>query len=381
MVSYLVRNHLNDDWTSDPYFDFKSEAEQVALVGCDSDCYILEKAADLDAYGKTIDGLAGTADAIFGFVSYQCFNVGARADDRWPLAIFCAATRRQMPIYASRSRERNARPVVDDADSRGRYARQVLAASEWIAKAPRQHRRVTLSRTVPIGEDVDVARSFSSYRPFGVTRSFALGVRGLRIVGHSPELLVSGTAKEFDTYKLSGTAARALSEHDDKLLLSDMLTSRRLTEEHAGAVVATSRRLASIGDVSVGHRDVLELRRIRHFVTKFTTRPRLSRSLWAILRAATPSGAYPERGGIELINELEEAARGPYYGLLGFADSSGRVEFVQVLRSVFLCSEAYVGERQWYTQVGAAITGLSDPAEEVVETQLKLSEIEYVPRA
>ncbi len=87
-------------------------------------------------------------------------------------------------------------------------------------------------------------------------------------------------------------------------------------------------------------------------------------ALLAGLPAGTVSGA-PKVRAMEIIDELEPVARGPYAGAVGYLDFSGNIDTAICLRTVVTD-----GQTAW-VQAGAGIVADSDPATEYEETMNK----------
>jgi anthranilate synthase component 1 len=88
-------------------------------------------------------------------------------------------------------------------------------------------------------------------------------------------------------------------------------------------------------------------------------------ALVAAFPAGTLTGA-PKIRAMQLIDELEPLARGPYGGAAGYIAASGDLDFAIAIRSV-----VHVGDVA-YLQSGAGIVQDSDPAREHDECQHKL---------
>ena len=82
------------------------------------------------------------------------------------------------------------------------------------------------------------------------------------------------------------------------------------------------------------------------------------------LPAGTVSGA-PKVRAMEIIDELEPIARGPYAGAVGYLDFSGNVDTAICLRTVVLA------DGMAWVQAGAGLVYDSDPALEYEETMNK----------
>lgn len=84
----------------------------------------------------------------------------------------------------------------------------------------------------------------------------------------------------------------------------------------------------------------------------------------ACFPAGTVSGA-PKVRAMEIIDELEPEARGPYAGSVGYFSFSGNMDMAITIRTIFL------KEKSAYAQAGAGIVADSVPEKEYEETKNK----------
>jgi anthranilate synthase component 1 len=87
-----------------------------------------------------------------------------------------------------------------------------------------------------------------------------------------------------------------------------------------------------------------------------------------LLRATFPHGTVsgaPKVRAMEIIDELEPTARGPYAGAVGYLDFSGNVDTAIALRTLVVA-----GGKAW-VQAGAGIVADSDPSSEYLESMNK----------
>ncbi len=87
-----------------------------------------------------------------------------------------------------------------------------------------------------------------------------------------------------------------------------------------------------------------------------------------VLRATFPHGTVsgaPKVRAMEIIDELEPVARGPYAGAVGYIDFSGNIDTAICLRTVVAA-----GGKAW-VQAGAGLVADSDPTAEYEETMSK----------
>jgi anthranilate synthase component 1 len=84
----------------------------------------------------------------------------------------------------------------------------------------------------------------------------------------------------------------------------------------------------------------------------------------AVFPAGTVSGA-PKVRAMEIIDELETGARGPYAGAVGYFSFNGCCDFAIAIRSIF------IDGKKGFVQSGAGIVADSVPEHEFKEIEFK----------
>lgn len=128
-------------------------------------------------------------------------------------------------------------------------------------------------------------------------------------------------------------------------------------------------RVCEFGTVEVDDLMVVErYSHVMHIVSQVSGELRSGVSGVDVLRATFPHGTVsgaPKVRAMEIIDELEPVARGPYAGAVGYLDLSGNVDTAICLRAVlFADGNAWV-------QAGAGLVADSDPSFEYEETMNK----------
>jgi len=246
-----------------------------------------------------------------------------------------------------------------DAVARAELRARMQRALGWIGDGPR---RLTVAHQVPVrGADLTALFAAGSGLP-DTTRAFYLRNRWLTAAGRSPELLAAGTRRAFTMHKLSGTMPLAPGAAPR---IGAMATPK-IRGEHESSIDSAVAALSAIGTVQWLGTAALPLPRMVHLMTALRVMPHAGASIADCLRVALPSGARPERDGLQQLAELERAGRGAYYGLIGVIAPDRSFSFSQVLRSLFTTGEGSFG---W---AGAALTWASTADAEVEEVRLKL---------
>jgi len=231
--------------------------------------------------------------------------------------------------------------------------------------------QVVLSRRfsleVPGVDGLDVYRALRMVNPSPYM--FFLDFDGVQIAGSSPELLVRLEGDLVETRPLAGTRPRGRDEAEDRRLEADLLADEKERAEHIMLVDLGRNDLGRVcryGTVEVSELMATErFSHVMHIVSD--VRGRLQPGLDAIdvLRACFPAGTVagaPKVRAMEIIDELEPVARGPYAGAVGYVGFSGNMDTCITIRTIVMA-----GGRA-YLQAGAGIVADSVPEREYVET-------------
>ncbi|MEN3974548.1 chorismate-binding protein [Emcibacter sp. SYSU 3D8] len=247
------------------------------------------------------------------------------------------------------------------------YRRTVEAALAWVGGDPRK--RMTVARRLSL-PSVDMLRSVSCIpSACDHSRSFYLDLGELGLTGQCPEVLMVGDREGFVSYKLSGTFPRSDDPAADDVLRRQFQVDPKNLAEHANSAASFGMALSGLGAVTSTGPEVLDLRQLRHLMTRFQVAYSTGCGVADGIRAVLPLGVAPAAGGYHALMAAEAGARGPFYGLVGLIEPGGAVSMTQVLRTV------YRAQDEFYSWVGAAVTSQSTPDGEWTETMIKLGEV------
>lgn len=189
------------------------------------------------------------------------------------------------------------------------------------------------------------------------------------IVGTSPELLVRVEDDMVETRPIAGTRPRGKTEEEDLAMEKELLADEKERAEHLMLVDLGRNdigRVSEFGTVTCS--SFMELERyshVIHIVSNVTGKLAKDKDFFdafiSCLPAGTVSGA-PKIRAMEIIAELENEARGPYAGAIGYLGFSGNLDTCITIRTIiFKQGKAYI-------QAGAGIVWDSVPENEYVET-------------
>ena len=206
----------------------------------------------------------------------------------------------------------------------------------------------------------------------------------LSIAGSSPELMTRVRDGVVFSRPIAGTRPRGSTAAEDARLEAELLADEKELAEHVMLVDLARNdvgRVSEFGTVTVDELMVIErYSHVMHIVSGVSGRLRDGLGPVDVLRATFPHGTVtgaPKVRAMEIIDELETTARGPYAGALGYIDFSGNVDTAIGLRTMIAA-----GTSAW-VQAGAGIVADSDPTAEYHECVAKaaavLAAIEAAP--
>ena len=215
--------------------------------------------------------------------------------------------------------------------------------------------------------------------PFGAFIAAATGDAWL--VGNSPELFLALDGRAgVETRPIKGTAPA--TEGRRRSGREALLASAKDRAEHV-MIVDLERndlgRVCETGSVRLdGVGRVLELPTVLHLVSTVRGRLRADVGLAALLAATFPGGSItgaPKRRAMEIIDELEPVARGPYTGATGWLGAAGDLELAVAIRTALVSA----GRRT--LSLGGGIVADSTPEGEWTETEVKARAFERLTLA
>jgi para-aminobenzoate synthetase component 1 len=203
-----------------------------------------------------------------------------------------------------------------------------------------------------------------------------LAIAGATILCNSPESFLRvrpGTPHAtIETRPIKGTRRRGATAEEDARLADELRASPKDAAEHLMIVDLLRNdlgRVATTGSVVVdGFERLVTLPTVHHLVSTVRAKTRLGLPLEEILRATLPGGSItgaPKLRAVEIIDELEGRARGPYCGAIGWLGAAGSCELALAIRT------AVVRGGELCLGVGGGIVADSDPDDELAETRVK----------
>jgi anthranilate synthase component 1 len=197
-----------------------------------------------------------------------------------------------------------------------------------------------------------------------------------RVIGASPETLVSVRDGRVVVNPIAGTCARGGSPVEDRRLAGEMLADDKERAEHTMLVDLARndvRRVSEAGSVRVdAFMEVIKYSHVQHIESTVSGQLAPHQDAFDAVRATFPAGTLtgaPKLRAMEIIRDLEDDPRGVYGGGVGYWSWSGDADFAIVIRT------ATADAGKITVRAGAGVVADSDPAAEFAETDQKMEAV------
>jgi len=201
---------------------------------------------------------------------------------------------------------------------------------------------------------------------------FFLDFGDYHLVGSSPETLVKVNKRKAFIMAIAGTRGRSDNPEKDRALEKELLGCEKETAEHIMLVDLARNdisRVSQYGTVSVNpYMSVVRYSHVMHIVSQVEGILQEGMDAVDALKAGFPAGTVsgaPKVRAMEIIDELESVARGPYAGAVGYFGPNNVMDMCIAIRTILFRNDEFT------IQVGAGIVADSVPANEYKELQNK----------
>ncbi len=228
----------------------------------------------------------------------------------------------------------------------------------------------TARRAIPTGWELFQRLNSVSPAPFAAF----LDCEDFQITSSSPELFLRLSGSHIQTKPIKGTRPRDADPTRDAQLAYELQTSAK---ELAELVMITDLlrndlgKVCEFGSVQVPELAKLEkFAQVQHLVSTVEGRLRHGVTHFAALASCFPGGSItgaPKFRAMEIIDELEPIARGPYCGCHGYLGFNRESQLSITIRTA-ICKDGLA-----HFNIGAGIVADSDPVAEYEETLAKAS--------
>jgi anthranilate synthase component 1 len=214
---------------------------------------------------------------------------------------------------------------------------------------------------------IDIYRAARSVNPSPYM--FLLELEGLSLVGASPEIHVRCEDGKVEIRPIAGTRRRGKTEDEDKALEKELLTDPKERAEHVMLVDLARNDIGRVCDFGSVHvKELMTIERyshVMHIVTQVEGKLSAGKSVYDLMRATFPAGTVsgaPKIRAMQIISELEQTARGPYAGCVGYFSFNGNLDTCITIRT------ALIKDGKAYVQAGGGWVNDSTPEGEFQET-------------
>lgn len=189
------------------------------------------------------------------------------------------------------------------------------------------------------------------------------------LVSCSPEHLVKVENNNIETRPIGGTYPRGKNAAEDNAILKKFKEDEKEKAEHMMLIDLERNdlgRVCKYGSINVNERMSIEkYSHLMHIVTNIKGALEPKKNIFDVLMAMFPGGTItgcPKVRTMEIIDEIEPVARGPYTGSIGFMNFSNEMDLNIVIRTLIIKGN------KGYVQVGGGIVADSNPFREYDET-------------
>lgn len=251
---------------------------------------------------------------------------------------------------------------------RERFFANVLKAKEYITSGDiiqvvGSQRFSTPVKAAPL----DVYRAARSINPSPYM--FLLELGGFSLVGASPEIHVRCEERRVEIRPIAGTRRRGGTAEEDAALKKELLEDPKERAEHVMLVDLARNdlgRVCEFGSVQVKELMIVErYSHVMHIVSQVEGTLAANKTPYDLMRATFPAGTLsgaPKVRAMQIISELEQTARGPYGGCVGYFSFNGNLDCCITIRT------ALIKDATAYIQAGGGWVNDSTPEGEYQET-------------
>ena len=256
--------------------------------------------------------------------------------------------------------------------SKDEYINIVKRTKEYIKAGDIFQANLSQRVSASIGntEQWEIYKTLSMINPSPFAAYLDMG--DYQIVSSSPERLLLFTGDTVETRPIAGTRPRGVDARGDKEMREDLLLNEKERAEHLMLIDLERNDLGKISDYGSVFVDEFmiteDYSHVIHIVSNIKGRVVKNKTCFDAIRAAFPGGTItgvPKVRCMEIIDELEPAARGPYTGSLGYISFAGAMDLNIIIRT-FVIKNGIA-----YVQAGAGIVADSEPEKEYFETLKK----------
>ena len=262
-------------------------------------------------------------------------------------------------------------PEVVSTMSKANYCAAVEAAREYILAG--DIFQVVLAQRFDLDLDADAFDLYRVLRQLNPSPyMYFLRHGDLEMVGGSPEPMVQLLDGRVISRPIAGTRKRGRTEEHDRRMAAELREHPKEIAEHVMLVDLARNdigRVIEFGTLQVDEMMTLErYSHVMHLTSQVSGNLKEGATPIDVLRATLPAGTLsgaPKVRAMEIIDELEPVKRGPYGGVVGYLDFSGRIDTAITIRTML------INGNRATVAAGAGIVADSVAEDEYLECQNK----------
>lgn len=192
------------------------------------------------------------------------------------------------------------------------------------------------------------------------------------IISSSPERLISVEEGCAETRPIAGTYPRGSNPEEDRELSAKLLQHPKERAEHVMLIDLERNDLGRVcqpGSIRVKEKMILETYQyVHHIVSSISGELKQEQCVKDVIHAVFPGGTItgcPKVRCMQIISELEQAARGAYTGSLGYVSDHGKMDLNILIRTMTMINN------KLSFRAGAGIVSDSIAEKELNETRHK----------
>jgi anthranilate/para-aminobenzoate synthase component I len=276
----------------------------------------------------------------------------------------CQTPTQPTPSFSTRENGTVLRPNI----SKNQYINMIEKAKRYIEEGDIYQANLSQRFEATLkSEPLDIYESLLQINPSPFSGYLKLG--DLTLVSSSPERLVKIENGILETRPIAGTRPRGRNIDEDDRLKTELLLNEKEQAEHLMLVDLERNdlgRVCKYGSVQVTDQMFVEqYSHVSHIVSNIKGTLKTDVTFKEILKAVFPGGTItgcPKIRCMEIIDELEPVARGPYSGSFGYIGFADYVDLNIIIRTILIKDD------KAYFHVGAGIVADSIPEKEYQET-------------
>ena len=261
-------------------------------------------------------------------------------------------------------------PVIsfESNQTKEKFSANVLKSKEYITAGDIIQVVGSQRFSAPVkASPLDIYRAARSVNPSPYM--FLLELDGFSLVGASPEIHVRCEDGRVEIRPIAGTRQRGRTPAEDLALEKELLADPKERAEHVMLVDLARNDIGRVCDFgSVQVKELMTIERyshVMHIVTQVEGKLSTDKTPYDLMRATFPAGTVsgaPKIRAMQIIAELEQTARGPYAGCVGYFSFNGNLDTCITLRT------ALIKDGRAYVQAGGGWVNDSTPEGEFQET-------------